>query len=222
MVGLRLGNVDKFEELPQLSVDPGPRRAAAASDDALCRVGGHLVHQVDRFVIAKRNAGFQEKHFAAMARHEGQRLGWMAKVVERSVAIDNVKSLPKISRALEIEVSNIDRRIALAKMRQVSRTALGGHDRAAPIEKKGGVVSNSGSDLEHAGAGDGQAQAGQVFLPALVVPKVESGVKSGVGGQASAGPQGSPVNFSCRRPEWSWNQMHGRGHYIIYAPLGIT
>jgi hypothetical protein len=209
MVGLRLRNVDKIEVLPELSVDPRSGGAAASANHALCGMVDHLIHQVDGLVTAKRDAGFQQQHFAAMARHEGQGLGGMAEVVERPVAIDNVKGLPKVNRVLEIEVTYVNRGIALPKMRKVSGTAFGGYYGAAPIEEEAGVVSYPGGDLEHAGAGDGQAEADKVFLPALVVPEIELGVKSGVGGPASAGPHSSSVNFSCRRTEWSGNQSHG-------------
>ena len=107
MVGLRARNVDKIEMLPELSVDPGSGGAAASANHALSGVGGHLIHQVDSLGIAKGDASFQKQHSAAMARHKGQRLGGMAEVVERAVAIDNVKSLPEVCRALEIEVTDV-------------------------------------------------------------------------------------------------------------------
>jgi hypothetical protein len=57
-----------------------------------------------------------------------------------------------------------------------------------------------------------------VLLPALVVPEIELSVKSGVGRPANAGPHGSPVNFSCRRTQWSGNQLQGPMHAcIIYS-----
>jgi hypothetical protein len=123
-------------------------------------------------LLSERDAGFQKEHPATVASHELDRLGRPAKVMQQSIAIDDVVFGVDdvIVRSVHVELLHEDFGEVIPDDVQVFWSDFGGRYGAATIDEETGVISDARADLEHAQSGERQIQRGEVLLSTPVVP----------------------------------------------------
>ena len=168
MVGLRQRHVHKFKMLLEAIEHPGSRRAASRPMKALGQQFGRFGTRINRFVFPKRNAGFQQQHFASR-RHEVDSFSWLFQVVKKSVAVNYVKGLhDAVVRIVQIQLLHFYLGITLAQHFEIFSPAPRYSAPGNLDQRKTCMPADPGAHLQNRGARNRQVQARQVFEPPLI------------------------------------------------------
>ncbi len=179
VVGLRPGNVNVLEMLLQAGKNPGTRRTATTAHNAFGGIFRRFIRQIHFFIISEGDSRLQQQHAPAAARHERDRLRWPVQMVQRTIAIDDVKLPPHFSRGIEIEMCCFDGGMAkpLLQNFKVFLSPVGRDDGATAVQEEAGVVANSGRYFQHTATRDRQTEAGKVLEATMIVPQINPRVK---------------------------------------------
>lgn len=166
VTGLCAGEVNVGEMFFQLGKYPGAGGTATLAVKRLAGFLGIFADEIDLQVVAGGHAGFEQEHSTAAFGHEGNGNVRLAEVVKQAVAVNDVELLITFeARGFQVERLQGDFGVALAEEFEVFSANFGDEHFAAAVEEKMGVLAGAGADFEHGLAGNGQPEAGEMFLP---------------------------------------------------------
>lgn len=134
----------------QAAEDPSPRGSAGEAGIRLRRDPFHFGRQIDRLASCHRYASLKQQLTAATTRHIPQRDLGGAKVVKRSVAVNDLKdAVLEPRRILQIELCHLNGRVSTPQRPDILRSSVRGCDGASSVKKERSVIADAGSDLEY-------------------------------------------------------------------------
>lgn len=179
MIRLRAWKINMREMSRERRDNPSPGRPAAPTGICLTRALPILLHRVQLQLTAKGDAGFEQQQPAALGGKKLERPIRARKMIEQSVAVDDLKGGPfNRSGRLEVEGPNRQTGKTRGENREIIRPGLGDRYLAAAISVIAGMVANPRAHLEDGAPTDLQMQAGKMLKPPGVVPQIERVMKN--------------------------------------------